>query len=290
MSFSQKLINVAFTLATGQFAGGGNTANLEGLRISARIDGPGGAEGMNATVAIWGMPLTMMNQLSLIGQQFMSMTPQNTISISAGDDRSNLSLVFSGTIITAYVDAAAQPNICFRVEANPSAAINTIPAGNGQGYENLDVAQHLQQIAGKLEPKLEFENNGVNVILQKVYLDGSWGNQIQQLARWAGIEYEINRGKLSIWLLGKGPSGATIAPPNMVGYPAFSQAYVYVKTLFDPNIRNSQIITVQSEIQPACGKWQVYHVTHEIESNIPKGKWFTTIGAMPVDAASLATP
>lgn len=289
MAFAQKLINVRFSLATGQFQGGGNTADLTGLRISARIDGPGGMEGMTASVAIWGMPLQMMNQLSLVGQQFMAVTPQNTISITAGDTPSSLPLVYSGTIITACVDAGQMPNVCFRVESSLSSALNTIPV-DAQGFDPIDVAQYMQSLASQSTPKLDFENNGVNLKIPKVYLDGSVYTQIRSLARQAGIEYIIDRGKLSIWMLGQGPTGATIEPPNMIGYPSFSQAYVYVKTLFDPTIRNGQIITIKSELTAACGRWQVYHVTHEIESQIPKGKWFTTIGAMPITPASQSAP
>ena len=285
MAFTQKLINVAFTLATGQFSGGGNTASLEGLRISARIDGPGGLTCQTASVAIWGMPLSMMNQLSLIGNQYLTVAPQNTISVTAGDSSSNMQLTFSGTIMSAFVDASSQPQVCFRVEAFPGGALNVQPTDASGTADQIDVAQKMQALASLANPKLEFENHGVSVTLRKQYLSGSVGNQIYALAQAAGIEAMIDRGQLSIWKSGQGPdSGVTIASPDMVGHPAFSQSYIYAKTLFNPAFRLGQIVTVQSEIQAACGKWQINRVTHDIESNIPKGKWFTTLCGTPFSA------
>ncbi len=284
MTFSRKLINVAFTLATGQFQGGGNTANLEGLRISARIDGPGGPSLQTASVAIWGMPLTMMNQLSLIGNQFMSTSPQNTLTITAGDNAQNMPTAFTGTIMSAFVDASSQPQICFRVEASPGGALSAQP-GTNVGYDGpMDVVQRLQSIAG--QANLEFVNNGVSGTLSNQYLYGSPRDQILSIVRSIGAEMSLENGKLSIWKAGQGPdNNITIAAPDMVGYPAFSQAFIYAKTLFNPSLHLGQIVTVQSQIQAATGKWQINRVTHEIESNIPKGKWFTTICGTPQSAS-----
>ena len=286
MAFSQKLINVAFTLATGQFAGGGNTANLEGLRISARIDGPGGITGQTATVAIWGMPLTMMNQLSLVGNQIYTVSPQNTIKVTAGDSPQNMQLTFSGIIRSSFMDASRQPDICFRVEGAPGGAVNVQPATAGSSSSGqLDVVQKLQTLAGLANPPLEFVNHGVSATLRNQYLYGSVNYQIYKLARAAGIEVMIDRGKLIIWKAGTGPdSGITISSPNMVGYPTFSQSYIHVPIPFNPGIQNGQIVTVQSQITAACGKWQVNNFTHEIESNIPKGKWFTIVSGAPFSA------
>jgi hypothetical protein len=60
---------------------------------------------------------------------------------------------------------------------------------------------------------------------------------------------------------------------------------VKVASIFNPAIKTGTKITVQSELTPACGSWVAFHVIHEIESNIPKGKWLTEI-----EAASLLTP
>ena len=283
MAFTQKLINIAFTLANGQFEGGGNTANLEGLRISARIDGSGGQSMQNATAAIWGMPLTLMNQLSMIGNKFFNVSPQNTISIMAGDSPSNMQLAFKGIIKSAFADASSQPQVAFRVDAMPGAAADVMPGNSGGVSGGLDVAKKMNALA--TQAGWNFENFGVNITLNKQYLWGSVLGQIRHLARIAPCEFSVDRDTLRIWVTGQGPSSSvTIAPPDMIGYPTFSQSYVFVKTLFNPDFRLGNIVTVQSQLTAATGKWQINHVTHEIESNIPKGKWFSTISGMPFTA------
>jgi hypothetical protein len=79
---------------------------------------------------------------------------------------------------------------------------------------------------------------------------------------------------------GRSSGGVTLSPQTgMVGYPAFNQAGVVIRSIFNPTIKNGTVVTVQSAITPACGRWEVYSVTHEIESQIPKGKWFSIIEA-----------
>ena len=225
----------------------------------------------------------MMNQLSLIGNQWLSTTPQNSITITAGDSAQNMSTAFIGTIMSAFVDASSQPQICFRVDASPGGALSA-QNGTSGGYDGpMDVVQRLQAIAG--QANLQFENNGVSGTLPNQYLYGSYRDQILAIVRAVGAEVSIENGKLSVWKPGQGPdNNITIAAPDMVGYPAFSQSYIYAKTLFNASLRLGQIVTVKSEIAGASGKWQINRVTHEIESNIPKGKWFTTICGTPQSA------
>jgi len=283
-------------MASGQFQGGGNSATFGALqsiagvaslqgdptipRISARIDGPGGMVGITLSMSIWGMPLSMMNQLSTVGKQYAYIY-KNTITVMAGDAVSGMQLVFQGNITTAYVDAQSQPQVCFRVEAQPGAYANVQNTPPTSVKGQADAAQLMQQLAGKAG--FQFQNYGVSTKLRNPYLWGAVGNQIKQLAQAGKFEHIIDRGKLSIWNANQGGPGNTlIAPPVMVGYPTFNQNSIYVRKVFDPTIQNMQKITVQSDLTPANGSWQVFHVTHEIESNMPKGKWFTIIGATPI--------
>lgn len=283
MTFTQRMINVSFSLANGNFQGGGNTANFSGLRISARIDGPGGMTGITLSMSIWGMSLSDMNQLSTVGQQFRYMY-KNQVTVTAGDAIAGMQLVFQGNVTSAYVDAQSQPQVAFRVEAQPGAYLNVQSTQPTSVKGQADVAQLMQQLAQ--QAGLQFQNNGVNIKLRNPYLPGAIGNQIRTLAHMAGIEHIIDRGKLSIWMAGQATGNNIVISPQtgMVGYPTFNQNSIYVKTIFNPTIQNSQKITVQSDLTPACGTWQVFHVCHEIECQLPKGKWFSIIGATPLQS------
>jgi hypothetical protein len=281
MTFTSRQISVSFSMANGSFEGGGNTATLTGLRISARIDGPGGLTGMTLSMAIFGMPLSMMNQLATVGRQ-IGYIGKNQITVMAGDAVSGMQLVFQGIITFAYTDGQSQPNVCFRVEAAPGALANVTPMAPTSIKGTGDAAEMLQKMAQ--QGGFSFENNGVKVKLSNPYISGSIGAQIKNLAQSAGIEHIIDRGTLAIWNPGSVRSASTvsIAPPTMVGYPAFNQAAVVVKTVFNPGIVNGAKINIQSDITPACGDWSVIHVTHEIESMMPRGKWFTLLQAVQI--------
>lgn len=280
MAFVQRQIGVAFTLGTGNFAGGGNTANYSDLRVSARIDGPGGSLG-TAQVAIWGMPMTDMNQLSLIGRLYPQVSGQNRITITAGDANSGgaLPTVFEGIILASFPDLSAQPQACFHVTAQGCAAINVQKAAPNFFDAPCNVSSAMKTLAGTAN--LKFQDYGVTTVLEKQYLEGTIGDQIATLAHNAGIEYSIDQGTLYIGMAKQGYGTAvTIAEgENMVSYPAFNQNQVLVTSLFNPAIRTMNKITVKSSLTAAAGDWIVNNVTHEIDSQIPKGRWFTRMSA-----------
>lgn len=294
MTFVQRQISVTFTLAQGQFQGGGNTMTIQALgpddpntpRISAKINGPGGETGITCSLAIWGLPLSSMNQLSVIGKKFGA-AYKNTVTVNAGDAISGMQLVFSGDIITAYVDAQAQPQVTFRVEALPGATTAAKNTGATSVKGHADVAQLMGRLAS--QAGLQFENQGVSVLLRNPYLYGDPISQIKALARAASIEHIVDRGSLRIWKPGSGGGGTiNIGVPDMVAYPAFNQTAIILRTIFKPNIKHNDKLSVQSTLTPACGTWAVYQVSHEIEANIPRGKWFSVLYATSVgnDTAS----
>ena len=94
MAFSQKRITVQFDLANGEFEGGGNSAEVAGLRVSCNIVNCGQGSGQ-AEISIWGLPLALMNQLSTVGSQYLQMN-KNHISVLAGDDETGQNVVVVG--------------------------------------------------------------------------------------------------------------------------------------------------------------------------------------------------
>jgi hypothetical protein len=158
MTFVSRQISVTFTMASGNFEGGGNSASLEGLRISAHVDSPGGVAGSTLSIAIYGMPLSMMNQLTTGVGRRLSYIGRNKVTVSA-----NGQLVFTGIIFQAWVDGQAQPNVCFRVEAMPGALANVTPLASTTQPGSQDVAQLMGQLARAAG--FRFENNGVNIKL-----------------------------------------------------------------------------------------------------------------------------
>lgn len=282
MSFTNRKITVSFDMANGNFQGGGNKATLSGLRVAAHIINAGGPSMGQLQMAIFGMELSMMNQLSTVGKQ-INYIGKNKVTVQAGDDINGMSTVFIGNISYAWVDAKSQPQVCFRVEAvaGGDLAVKAAPPTSIKGPG--DVATILGKIAK--DHGLTFENNGVSIKIANPYLSGSVRNQILSLARHAGIEHVIDKGVLAVWKPGESRKGSTpviSAATGMVGYPAFNQAAVIVETIFKPTFQPGGKITIKSDLTPANGDWTIFHIDHDLESEVPNGKWFTVLSASPI--------
>lgn len=281
MAFVERLINVGFSLASG----GGGSANITGKRVSCKIVNAGSPSMGTADVTIYGLPLSMMNQLSTIGTQ-INLINRNSITIEAGDKQSGMSLVFKGTISLAWVDAQAQPEVAFRVQAfaGQFEAVNSMEPTSVEGQ--TDVAQTMRTLAQQMG--LSFENNGVDAKIGSQYLPGSGREQVLRLAQAAGIEWTIENGTLAIWKPGQTRQGeAVVASPGtgMVGYPAFNQAGVIVRMIFNNSLKLGGKITVKSELTPANGDWVIYNLGHDIESQMPNGQWFSIVQASRIESA-----
>jgi hypothetical protein len=133
---------------------------------------------------------------------------------------------------------------------------------------------------------LSFENSGVDVKLSFPYFYGSARNQAFFVAYHAGINWIIDNRTLAIWPAGGARGGQVpeVSPATgMVGYPAFVDQGIQVTTLFNPSIGYGSKVHVKSSILPPTGNWAVYSLDHDLEANMPGGKWFTTFGGYNPD-------
>ena len=280
MTFTQKHLSVDFTLATGNFQGGGNSHSAKGLRITAEIVKAGGISQGAANVSIYGLPLSVMNQLSTYGN-VLTTTGRNSITVSAWEDGQPPTVVFMGTITAASMDGQAQPDVPFHVEAFVGAYENAKPVQPTSQPGSQDVAGLMGTIAQKAG--LQFENNGVSVKIQNPYLSGTAIQQMHALAEMARVEHLVDNGTLAIWPAGKSRTAAgttTISPQTgLVGYPLFNSQGIIVRTLWQPTLAFGQVINVQSEIPAACGPWSVYKLTYAMASMMSNGPWFCDVWA-----------
>lgn len=285
--FSQKLIRVQFDLANGQFEGGGNTAMVEGLRVACQIVNVGNGSG-TAEIAIYGLPLKLMNQLSTVGAQAYQ-AYKNGISILAGDAETGLNVVWTGAIVYAYVDAQAMPQVAFRVSSAPGVfqAAKPVPPISIKG--SADVSGIMSGLAKQMG--FGFENAGVTTKLANPYYAGTAWTQALQIARDCNFTIGFDRGTMVIVPPGKSRQGdAVLVSPDtgMVGYPIFQQAYLIVTKLYDPAIKYQGLIKVKSDLTPACGTWLVNKIVYQLESMVPHGKWFQVMECVLKDAQAPA--
>lgn len=274
MSFTEKFINVQFTLANGSFGKGkNNQATVTGYRVTAQILNAGGPTQSTMSLAIYGLPLDLMNQLSTVGNQAFKMY-KNSITVEAGDVGSDATLVFAGDIINAFVDANAMPQVCFRVYAAPGRYYAMKPATALSIQGSADAAGLMQNLASQME--FGFENAGVNVRLSNPYFSGSLWTQALSIAKNGGFDMAVDRGTMVIVPADKTRDGTFLISPQtgMAGYPSFNQANVVVTALFNPAVKYLGEIEIQSDLTAACGKWKVNRLEYQLEALVPNGRWF----------------
>jgi len=293
MSFVQRLISCTFTKAVGTFAEGGNTATVSGLRISCQVVN-GGTQAMTAHLRIYGMTLSLMNQLSTLCQAIGGIQA-NSISINAGDSSQagSLPLMFTGTIQQAWVDFQSAPQVAFDVSATTTLAPAAFSAKPLSYSAPVTVQTIMQALASEMG--LTFENNGVNITLPAPsYFPGTQWEQAKKAALDANVNIVIDRGKLAIWP--RDGARTTLGVPiiskatGMIMSPTYANQGLIIRTEFNPAISFGGQIQVQSQHStpangapvsnwPANGIWSVYSLNHDLETLTPRGQWFSTIEA-----------
>lgn len=301
MALIRRLIDVTFELGTGSYGEGGfNTVTLSGLRVSANVQNAGGRSMGEANVRIWGMSLSKMNQLSTLG---MVVTAQrrNQITLAAHNEGEPPATFFQGTMLDAWADLNSQPDVAFIVSAQTGLFEAMKPGTPISIRGSADVASMLSGIAAQMN--FPFVNFGVNAKLSNSYFGGSLRDQATRIVEQSGIQWNaLEKSVLAIWPPGGSRGGAipvVSAETGMIGYPSFTANGIMLKTLFNPSIGLGTRLSVKSSLQTilsraekpsnpaqASGEWVVYKIDHQLESLLPRGKWYSSILAAPIGAGT----
>jgi hypothetical protein len=287
MSFTHKHIDLTITLGTGQFGDtGANTVELKGLRMKAEIQDFAGPAMAQTQLVVFGLPLTVMNQLTTLGAVNAAVGGKNAVQIAIRDGAASPTTVYTGNIWKAWADFNQQPDAALNIMAvsGLTLSLKPVPAISYPG--SADVGTIMQSIA--TTSGLAFQNYGVSVQLSNPYFSGAALTQIRECAQAAGINFTIDNGSLEIWPKNGSRTPTTMLPvisteTGMVGYPTFSSNEIILTTLYNPAIKVGTPIRVISTLQVASGYWNVQQVTHSLESETPDGQWFTNVLATPLD-------
>lgn len=277
MALAKRHIKVSFKLGQGSFGeSGADTFTIEGVRISASIQKTG-AIMAELNMTVFGMPLDVMNKLTILGSPLID-GRNNVVIVEAGTDATGLAVVYEGIIQEAWIDARNMPQVGFVVMARTGliAALKPVPPTSYKG--SIEVALAMSGLASQLG--LRFENTGVSGVVADPYLHGCIRDQVRDLAAAVPCNWTIEADTLAIWPLDGARGGLVplIAPDTgMVGYPLRTQDGFSVQTLFNPSIAYGGAIQVESDIAQANGKWTVFSLSHDIDAEVPGGKWFTNV-------------
>lgn len=279
MTFAKRQINLQFTSADG------STVNLQGLRCSALITNPGGNTAFGQLqLRVYGMTLEQMNQYSSAGSNMVAVQNQS-VTVSAGNVGGVINEVFSGTLISSFIDLSHQPEVCFTCAAVAGYYNKAAPSAPNTYEGSQNAEDIIKSLVGLMGSPWTFQNpKGAHAVLQNQYLSGSIVDQIQQVARAASFPMAIENNTVTIW-----PNDGTrddieidlSAENGLVGYPSYWEAGFVVKSEFDPIITTGRIINLTSGLPKANGSFPVQYVSHEISTLTPDGPWFTVSKLSP---------
>jgi hypothetical protein len=274
-------IDLTFQLGRGPFGGTGfNQVKLTGLRVLAKIttllNNTTVAGGLAAVLRIYGMTLDQMNQLTVAGLLYKY--KDNLVLVEAGDAGAKKTTVFNGQIMEAFPDFTEAPNSAFVVSAITGRKIAMKPVAPVSFQGPTSAATVFQQIAQN--SGLNLENNGVNAQLSSPYCAGTAMSQIAATARAADCYAHLDEPVILAKNSNRGGDVPVISPATgMIGYPSYEQIYIIVRTTFDPAVKFSGLIQVNTggQLLQADGLWKVVFLDYNLASQMPDGPWEMTI-------------
>jgi hypothetical protein len=203
------------------------------------------------------------------------------VTVLAGNQGGTLAQIFSGFIISSYIDFGNAPDVSFVVEASTGAEFLAKAAASNSYPGSANAEDIIASLAKSIG--YDFSNgengNAAHAIIQNQQLSGSAIQQMQTIARAAAIPMAIENNTVYIWANDGFRDGVKInlsADTGMVGYPSYWAAGFVVKSEFNPMICIGRTITVKSVIPKANGSFAVQYASHELSTFTPDGPWFTT--------------
>lgn len=278
--FQKRAISLRFTLAgtAGAFTESGeNTVDIDGLRVRVELTSTSSTSMDQANVEVWGLPPSITKKLTIL-QNGWTQGNYNQVQITAGDGET-MSLIFTGQIFTGWSDHSDPPESMFTFSAYGGLASSyaSVPPLSYKGA--VSAATIARSIAQQMMPPLTLHNSGVATVLTDPYLPGDATQQLRRLARMADFEYAMDEpGVLAIWPRGYGrdTQGVDVnEDTGLMGWPSFNDKGVIFSTLFNPSLRVNGPVNVDSLEEPANGTWYPYNVTHDLESEVSGGRWFS---------------
>ncbi len=281
MSFTHRRIALTFQLGTGAYGQDGyNEIRFTGLRTSAAITKAGGVSMSQLDLRVWGLPLEVMNKLTVLNQQ-LDQNRHNVVIVEAGDDDAGLAVVFAGTMVEAWADFSGIPDVSFVVKASTAYTDALRPVVPSSFKGSVDVALLISGIAAQMIPPRTLENSGVSITLRNPYLPGTLIAQLRALQQQGDFYMIIEPDVIAIWPkdgVRRGLVPLISAATGMVGSPSFTSTGISVTTLFNPSIVFGGAVQVES-ITRSAGVWTPFAVGHDLEAEMPAGKWFTHMEA-----------
>lgn len=291
MSFTAKQLRVTLILAGANtvFPGtNSNTLIVDRLRVSAQIQAVARLatqcelrifgmrqQDMSALTVVWANPPIVLDHIVIV-------EANNT-----GRDDGWVQ-VFKGTIVEAQPDYRSQPDVSFSILAVTGYFVKVNPVPPTSYPEQADIGAIASDIVGRMGPPwtLTVVDAANDVVLSNSYFSGTLWDQLAQACQAANCDFYVQGDEILITPNGLPrdsiPSVVLSPESGLVGYPMFERSGLNVSAEFDPAFQCGSALDIQSSVPNATGRWFPYSMFHELESEMPGGRWFTTMQCLRV--------
>lgn len=299
-SYTRKRLRARFVLdAPGAVFPGtnSNTLIVTDLRMSAQVQASA-MQQSQMSLRVWGMKRQDMDAITVAwANPPVVLNHRVILEANNGDGWSK---VFGGTIIEAQPEYRAQPDVYLSVLASVGYFQKINAAAPAPYTETVDIGFVAGDIADKMG--FTFVNGGADAVLAgPVYLYGTLLDQLDQACRMAGCDYYLTgsdsaptgearpngpgsdpQGTVTITPRGRPIEGAQVAAllspaTGLIGYPVYDRAGLNVQALWQPAFGCGVPIQIESIVPSASGLWYPYVMTHQLDANLPNGKWQTNM-------------
>lgn len=251
---------------------GNNKISLSNLKATVSLNDVIGRTGSSADIALYGLGLDRISELSGRADGSMLNTQNINVGIFADD-----SLVFYGVMTSSVANINQAPESGLMISASANAELRNIAVSpfSAMGAQGLtDVISAICKSVG-----YEAVFNGVNGMTTSgsPHFEGSAFDQLHQVCSDYGLAMAVTPpGKVEFW-----PSDAQRDDQiplisreyGLIGYPVFSSGGIMFQTQYSSLLSIGRYINMQTEVPWASGRYQLTTVRSELSSWVPGGPW-----------------
>jgi hypothetical protein len=278
------LLNVTISNSAYSFGAlsSADTMVIRGMRIMLDFQFDGDLSQGHGEVKIFGLSEAKMEALTFLNWDGAGLDA-NTITVEAGTSDADMKTIIKSDILQAMPDYSGAPNVPLVIVCKMGLMARLKPA-QSVSFPGLVSAQTiLEKLAGMGGYSLEYQS-AVTSSLTDASFSGSMLDMIEAAKRALRITYHLDTIKnvLAVWDPLKGRSIPQIdvsAGSGLIGWPRLTRLGVDFDMLFNPSVQFGGPILLKSQVQRANGVFYVSGLTHQLESNLPGGAWFTTVRA-----------
>lgn len=257
------------------------TQNRMIIRVSI-----GGKQFNTAELMVFGLPLATLNALSRLWLTPMNVRPQDTLKIETWDGSQYVPLFF-GSITWAAPRGNSMPQVPIVISSTASMALAQSAAQPYSASGTLVLTDVLTNILGASGYTLNAAQSLPAYTITNPRATGSLQDQVKSiLDGYPNIAWYFNLQQLILRPVGASIYADPIAigpTTGMKGSPEYSTSGVQVDTIYEPRLIPGQSIKLDTVFTyAATANWSIAAVEHNLEPNVPNGRWDTRLVAQGI--------